>query len=338
MIDICHPADVHFFRHIITHLKEKGHETLVTARPKDVTLQLLEEFGIPFDVVGTHYSSLSRKAVGLLSRNRLFRRKIKEFKPDLILGFASPYAAQMAWISRVPCVTFNDTEKAFWGNTATHPFTKYLICPEFSNIASRKEGLHFKGIFEQLYLAERHFRPDPGIRAKLGLGSEERYTLIRTVAWDAAHDTYPHYLNLDGTIGMLTSLSAHDRVFLSSENPLPPELEKYHLPTLPSEFHHVLAGSALVISEGAKTASEAAILGRPSVLMNDVDLGVPRHLEKVGLLRIEPHPEEALRIALELLQGNGPEQEDRKRLQDGFWKDTVDVPGVILGYIDGLLE
>ena len=37
----------------------------------------------------------------------------------------------------------------------------------------------------------------------LGLEKNEHYSVIRTVAWDATHDTYPHYLNLDGTIDML---------------------------------------------------------------------------------------------------------------------------------------
>jgi predicted glycosyltransferase len=337
-MDICHPADVHIFRQIIVHLEEQGHEVLVTARPKDVTLQLLEEFGIPFEGVGTHYSSLVRKAVGLLSRNRLYRRKIREFRPDLVMGFASPYAAQMAWLSRVPCVTFNDTEGAFWGNNATHPFTRFLVHPEFSKIRSRKKGLRFRGIFEQLYLDRSQFEPDTGVLGKLGLEEGERYMLIRTVAWDAAHDTYAHYLNLDGTIDLLTALSAHGRVFISSEAPLPGAIEGYGLPTRPSEFHHVLSGASLCLSEGAKTAAEAAILGVPTILMNDLDLGVPRHLEASGLLTIEPHPEAALKLALDMLKGDGSGPDDRKRVVRSFWKDTVDVPRTIFGFIDDLLK
>jgi len=340
MIDICHPADVHFFRHIITHLTDKGHEVLVLSRPKDVSLQLLDEFGVEFEVRGTHYSSLLGKAYGLLRRNRLVRLNIKEFKPDLIMGFASPYAAQMAWYSRVPCITFNDTERAFLGNTTTHPFTKYLVCPEFSNIRSRKRGLRFKGIFEQLYLSNRFFKPDPTIKSQLGLKQDQHYLVIRMVAWNAAHDTYPHYLNVEGTLRIISKLSEYARVFISSEIPVPPEFEEYFLPTKPSEFHHVIASASLCLSEGAKTASEAAILGVPCILMNNVSLGVPRTLERIRLLDIEPHPEKAMEIAHDYLEqlDNNEKREERERTRDQFWIDTVDVPSTILDFVDDILQ
>jgi uncharacterized protein len=336
-IDICHPADVHFFRHIINHLREKGHDVLVIARPKDVTIQLLEEFGIPFEMLGTHYSSIMMKAFHLLKRNWLIRRRMREFKPDLVMGFASPYAAQMAWISRIPCITFNDTERAFLGNTATHPFTKYLVCPEYSRFGPKKKGLRFKGIFEQLYLSDRYFSPDPTIRERLGVGKDEHYSVVRTVAWDAAHDTYPHYLNLEETQNILGKFSTFGKVFISSEMKLPDEFHDYLLPTHPSEFHHVLAGASLCVSEGAKTAAEASILGVPTILMNSANLGYLHALRDAHLLDIEPHYEEALRIGLEYLGDNGKACEDWKTNRDIFWNTTSNVPETILGYIDSLL-
>lgn len=340
LIDICHPADVHFFKHIISHLADNGHEVAVVSRPKDVTLQLLKGCGIEFEVLGTHYSSLTGKALGLMRRNRLMRRKIKDFRPDLLMGFASPYAAQMAWYSRIPCITFNDTERAFWGNTATHPFTKYLVRPEFSNMSPRKKGLRFNGIFEQLYLSDRFFTRDPGIRKSLGVGQKDHYFVVRTVAWTAAHDTYPHYLNEEGTSNLLSTLSEHGKVFLSSEGTLPRELEEYTLPTHPADFHQVLASSSLCISEGAKTASEAAILGVPSIIMNSADLGYLHALERSGLLDIEPHPEKALDISLRHMGSMDDQgvQKEREEKKEAFWDSTVDVPESILGYIDGLVR
>ena len=48
LVDIIHPAHVHFFRNAISELQKKGHEVAVTARKKDVTIDLLENYGIPF--------------------------------------------------------------------------------------------------------------------------------------------------------------------------------------------------------------------------------------------------------------------------------------------------
>jgi predicted glycosyltransferase len=50
MVDIGHPAHVHFFRNAIRELEKRGHSVKVTARDKDVALRLLEAYGIPYVV------------------------------------------------------------------------------------------------------------------------------------------------------------------------------------------------------------------------------------------------------------------------------------------------
>ena len=47
LIDINHPAHVHFFRNPIKLLIDRGHEVMVTSRDKEMALDLLEELGIP---------------------------------------------------------------------------------------------------------------------------------------------------------------------------------------------------------------------------------------------------------------------------------------------------
>ena len=43
-IDIGHPAHVHYFRYIINKLKMDGNDIFITARNKDVTHQLLNNY------------------------------------------------------------------------------------------------------------------------------------------------------------------------------------------------------------------------------------------------------------------------------------------------------
>jgi hypothetical protein len=50
LIDMGHPAHVHFFKNTIWELEKRGHQVKVTARDKDVTLKLLEAYGIPYVV------------------------------------------------------------------------------------------------------------------------------------------------------------------------------------------------------------------------------------------------------------------------------------------------
>ena len=51
LIDIGHPGHVHFFKNLIWILEKKGHEVLVTARGKEVTVDLLRAYGIKHTVL-----------------------------------------------------------------------------------------------------------------------------------------------------------------------------------------------------------------------------------------------------------------------------------------------
>ena len=52
LFDMGHPAHVHFFKNTIWELEKKGHQVKVTARDKDVTIALLEAYGIAHVVRG----------------------------------------------------------------------------------------------------------------------------------------------------------------------------------------------------------------------------------------------------------------------------------------------
>jgi predicted glycosyltransferase len=47
LVEILHPAHVHFFRNFVADMQERGHEALLTARDKDVTVDLLIEYALP---------------------------------------------------------------------------------------------------------------------------------------------------------------------------------------------------------------------------------------------------------------------------------------------------
>ena len=44
LVDIVHPADVHFFKHAIREWERRGHKVVVTARDKEMTLKLLKSY------------------------------------------------------------------------------------------------------------------------------------------------------------------------------------------------------------------------------------------------------------------------------------------------------
>ncbi|MBT4513007.1 MAG: DUF354 domain-containing protein [Chloroflexi bacterium] len=48
LVDIGHPAHVHFFKNAIWALQSRGHNVLITARKKEIALDLLDAYGFDY--------------------------------------------------------------------------------------------------------------------------------------------------------------------------------------------------------------------------------------------------------------------------------------------------
>ena len=131
--------------------------------------------------------------------------------------------------------------------------------------------------------------------------------------------------------GCSTVCSAKGQVFLVSEAPLPRNLQSLRLPVPANRLHHVLAASDLVIGDGLSVCVEAALLGRPAVVVGTYvgKLSYANMLEEhFGLLRgFQPHQEKGLLAAVESLLE--PEalnlwRQRRAKMLDE-WADPTDI-------------
>ena len=59
LIDINHPKQIHFFKHLIWKLRQRDDQVLVTSRDKDVAVKLLDSLGI-------EHHCLSRRGRGMI--------------------------------------------------------------------------------------------------------------------------------------------------------------------------------------------------------------------------------------------------------------------------------
>lgn len=265
MVDIGHPAHVHFFKNFIWEMEKRGHSFLITARDKDVTIRLLQAYGFDFQVVG----KIGRGKLNLIKewigRDWQIFKLARKFKPDVLTGISNPCASHVSRLIGAKSVIFNDTEHAKLGNRVTHPFAHVICTPScFKKNLGRKQT-RYNGYHELAYLHPNYFTPDPSIYSDLGLSPNQKFSVIRLVGWQAVHDIGQHGLSLKDKQRLVNTLGDFGKVFISSEQPLSPELEPYRL-TLPSaKFHDVLYYASLCVSEGGSTASEAAVLGTPSI-------------------------------------------------------------------------
>ena len=96
LFDIVHPAHVHFFKYLHADLVAEGHETLVIAREKDVTLALLDEYQIPYTTVGrSGRTDRVGQARELIERDLTLYRAARRFRPDFVLT-RNPAGVQVA--------------------------------------------------------------------------------------------------------------------------------------------------------------------------------------------------------------------------------------------------
>jgi len=70
-------------------------------------------------------------------------------------------------------------------------------------------------------------------------------------------------------------LSGYGPLFISSEMPLPPPLERFALQISPDRIHHALAFASLLVSESATMVTEASILGSPAMYCSTLVGSIP---------------------------------------------------------------
>lgn len=332
LIDIGHPAHVHYFKNFIQIMEERKHTILVIARDKEVSQTLLDKYNIPYISRGKGGSGILNKIIYLFKANFLLFSKASTFKPDVFLSFASPYAAQVSWLLRKPHIAFTDTEHAKLGNFAFMPFTSTIITPNTFQNHLGKKHIKFNGFMEQCYLDKKYFTSQD-VTELLGLKKDEKFIILRFVSWGASHDIGHFGLTDVSKIKIINEFSKDYRVFISSESELPEKFLKYKLNISPERMHDVLANAHLFIGEGATMASECAILGTPAIYVNSLNAGTLIAQETYGNIFGFRSSNGVLEKAIELLN-NSNLKTDFKKKQELLLKDSIDITNFMVWFIE----
>lgn len=273
LFDLQHPAHLHFFRNAARRLEENGHEVKFTGRDKDILRELAEKLDVDVEFFGVARPGFLNLGKELIYRQIRLWKIINEFKPDAMMAIAGTFISALGWIRRVPAYVFYDTEHAAISNFLAYPFCNCVFVPQCYNRRIRWRHERYEGFHELAYLHPEYFRPDPGIRSRVGLGADERFVFVRFVSWGAGHDIGVTGLSLADKHKIVESLSAHRRVLISAEGDLPSELEHLRVNLSVEEVHHLLAESDLIFGESGTIPSEGAMLGVPGIYVNPLRMG-----------------------------------------------------------------
>ena len=332
LIDIGHPAHVHYFRNFIKIMQEKEHDILVIARDKEVSQILLKKYNISYITRGKGADSLLGKTLYLMKTNIFLLLKSFSFKADIFLSFSSPYVSQVAWVLRKPHIAFTDTEHANLENKASLPFSSVVLTPACFTKELGEKHIKFNSFMELFYLHKNYFSPSPVLNI-LNLKKNDKYIILRFVSWGASHDVGHAGLSDEVKIEIVNRLSKDYKVFISSEKNLPKHFSKYKLCISPEKMHDVLAHATLFVGEGATMASECAMLGTPAIYVNSLTAGTLEAEEESGNIFGFRNSKGVLEKALELLDENNLEdtfQIKRKKLL----KDNIDITAFTVWFIE----
>lgn len=334
VVDINHPAHVHYFRYFIQEMQKRGHEVLVTASEKDVTFKLLENYHIEFKNVGNYGTSLVKKLINLPLIDIKYYQLMKTFRPDILIGFGSIRAAHASFLLQKPCINFEDTEHSTEQIRLYLHFVEAVCTPSCYSQDLGKKQIRFNGYMELASLHPSRFAPNPAVLTELGLSEGDPFIIVRFVSWNASHDVGQH--GIRDKVGLVKALEGYGRVLITSEGELPEEMQPYQIRVSPEKLHDLLYYATLYVGEGATTASEAAVLGTPSIFVSSLagTMGNFIELEETyGLSYSFTDGSAALGKAVEIL--HDPVSKGNWRIKlERLLKDKIDVTAFMVWFIE----
>lgn len=336
LVTVQHPAHVHFFRNAIDELRRTGHDVHVCARAKDVTVELLELFGLPHEVLVNESSSPSSlAATQALYESRLLRRA-RRFDPDVVTAIGGLAASHVAALTDAWSVVFTDTETK--ANRLMSPFADLVCTPAKFEQSFGKKQLRYDGFHELAYLHPNHFEPRTDLLREAGVDPDEPYYVLRFSDMRAHHDVGQSGLSGEAKRRIATSLAERGPVYVSMEGSQNPPVGE-PIPTASHYVHHLLAGADLFVTDSTTMAVEAGLLGTPSIRSNSFagedDLSNLLELADYGLVYSTPAEAAAEEKVTELAGTPGVKQEwmDRRRT---LLENKIDVTAFVVRVLLGL--
>lgn len=325
LIDIGHPAHVHFFRNAIRSWNQSGDEVLITSRDKDVALQLLNGYGFTHNCLSCAHPAKWSLGVELLIREFQLFWLARRFRPDVMVAIAGTFMVHVGRLLRIPTVVFYDTEHARLQNAITYPFADYICTPSAYLDDLGPKHVRYPGYHELAYLHPNSFTPDPQVLAEHGLHENERFFIVRFISWNASHDCDLRGFSEKGKRRLVQALLRQGRVIITSEKQLPAEYEPYRLAVSPIKIHDLLAFASLYVGEGATMASEAAMLGVPAIFVNSMHAGtIHEQSVKYGLIDQIVDNDRLLARVEELLSAPGV-RDEYARKREKMLSEKIDV-------------
>jgi predicted glycosyltransferase len=292
--DIKNSPEVLFFRPIIRRVSDAGYSWVVTSQHYAQTVGLLDLYGIPHTVVGSHGgASLRGKAMSLTRRSLSLVRFARGRPIRQAVSIGSNFLSIAARMLRIHNTVIQDYEGARVEHHINFRLADKVMFPDVVPFEALRElGLDrrryrpFRGLKEHVALAD--FRPDVTVPGQLGLDSDRPVAVLRPPATMSLYHRGIENRLFDGVVTHL--LSSEVQVVL-----LPRTAEQAAMyagrpgiivPKTPIDGPSLLYAADVVVSAGGSMNREAAVLGVPTWTTFAGTMGaVDRMLIQTGRMR-----------------------------------------------------
>ncbi|MFC1755876.1 DUF354 domain-containing protein [Patescibacteria group bacterium] len=317
LVDVGHPAHVHLFKYFIKYLKEKGHRVIVTSRDKDITLELLEKYGIENICISRSKKNIILKLLELVVRDiRTFHLHFKN-KFDFSFG-TSINITHLTAIFGVPSYVFSESDDSAikLHTILAYPFATNIIIPKSIKYEKWKNKRVIHNSSHKLaYLHPNHFKPNPKVLEKYNL-RENEFVIMRKSALAAHHDINARGVD-DSLWQKIKDLLAKYQIVDSVEGFKSLKIDA-------TDMHDLLYFAKMLIGDSQSMSMEAAFLGTPCVRISTFGgkLNAIEELENNYALLYSYHPDDEssiLKRIKSLLRDKALENkfaERRKRMLD----------------------
>ncbi len=284
-----HPAHFHLFKNVVTNLQERGHQTRILIKNKDILEDLLKGSSMEYTNIlpkGRKDSKISI-ALGLLIREKELFKIVLDDRPDVMIG-TSAEIGHIGRLLNIPSIAVNedDFDAVPLFSNFTYPFVNHILAPAVCRVGHWKnKTIAYEGYHELAYLSPTYFQQCEKREMSLDL-SKERFFILRFAKLSAHHDAGKTGLTTGIAQNVIDLLKPHGRIYITAERALEPQFEKYRTRINPLDIHHALSHADLYLGDSQTMAAEAAVLGTPSLRFNDFvgRLGYLEELEhKYGL-------------------------------------------------------
>lgn len=268
-----HPSKYHLFKFLIRHLIAKGFHVDIAIVTKDILEDLIKKEGWSYTNIfpeGRRISAIPILLATVINFFRTFWRLVKFTsgkKHDYFLS--DDVLSIIGWLKGVKSYHFQDDdynavpESALLLSTANFTFA-----PDTTDLGQfNSKKISYNSLHELAYLHPNRFSPKREILEKYGLNGK-KYFVLRLVSLTASHDVGKKGLNNELVQSLINILQKNGEILITAERKLPQEFEKYRMNISPEDISNVIYFSDMFIGDSQTMATEAAVMGVPSLRCN----------------------------------------------------------------------